>query len=102
MELHCAGENALMLYLGEETSPAVAARVQAAAAAIEPALGEHLIDMVPSYASILILYDPMATDHLSVGHRVQRHHADRGKQLGDRGVLGLEQTRDRQRAQLVE
>lgn len=72
MDLHCAGENALMLYLGDETSPAVAARVQAAAAAIEATLGEHLIDMVPSYASILILYDPLATDHLSVGHRVRQ------------------------------
>jgi KipI family sensor histidine kinase inhibitor len=71
VELHCAGENALMLYLGEETSPAVAARVQAATGAIESALGDHLIDMVPSYASILILYDPMATDHLSVAHRVR-------------------------------
>lgn len=72
MELHSAGENALMLYLGEETSPAVAARVQAAAAAIESALGDHLVDMVPSYASILILYEPLATDHLSVSHRVRQ------------------------------
>ena len=29
MELHSAGENALMLYLGDQTSPAVSARVQA-------------------------------------------------------------------------
>ena len=61
-----------MLYLGQETSPAVAARVQAAAAAIENALGDHLVDMVPSYASILILYDPLATDHLAVSHRVRQ------------------------------
>ncbi|MCP5186294.1 MAG: 5-oxoprolinase subunit PxpB [Pseudomonadales bacterium] len=72
MELHSAGENALMLYLGQETSPAVAARVQAAAAAIETALGDHLVDMVPSYASILILYDALATDHLAVSHRVRQ------------------------------
>ena len=72
MELHSAGENALMLYLGQETSPAVAARVQAAAAAIENALGDQLVDMVPSYASILILYDPLATDHLAVSHRVRQ------------------------------
>ena len=60
-----------MLYLGQEASPAVAARVQAAAAAIENALGDHLVDMVPSYASVLILYDPLATDHLAVSHRVR-------------------------------
>ena len=61
----------MMLYLGEETSPGVSARVQAAVAAIELALGKDLIDLVPSYASVLIVYDAMQTDHLSVAHRVR-------------------------------
>lgn len=71
MELHSAGENALILYLGQETSPAVAARVQAASTAIEAALGDDLVDLIPSYASVLVIYDPLRTDHLSVGHRVR-------------------------------
>ena len=71
MELHVAGDSALMLYLGETTSPEVSARVQAAAAAIESALGNDLVDLVPSYASLLIIYDALRTDHLSVGHRVR-------------------------------
>ncbi|MEH6586629.1 MAG: 5-oxoprolinase subunit PxpB [Halioglobus sp.] len=70
MELHCAGENAVMLYLGEETSPAVSARVQAAAIAVQAKLGDDLIDLVPSYASLLIIYNPLTTDHMSVAHRV--------------------------------
>lgn len=76
MELHSAGENAMMLYLGQDASPRVAARVQAAAQAIEAALGSDLVDLVPSYASVLILYDPMVTDHLSVGQRVHAALAD--------------------------
>lgn len=71
MELHSAGENALILYLGQDTSPLVAARVQAAASAIETALGDDLVDLVPSYASVLVIFDPMKTDHLSVGHRLR-------------------------------
>ena len=71
MELHCAGENALIVYLGNETSPEVAARVQSACTAIESALGQDLIDLVPSYASVLVIYDPLQTDHLSVGHRLR-------------------------------
>ena len=71
MELHSAGEDAIMLYLGEETSPEVSARVQAAEVAIEAALGSDLIDLVPSYASLLIIYDALHTDHLSVAHRVR-------------------------------
>lgn len=62
----------MMLYLGEETSPVVSARVQAAVAAIELALGNDLVDLVPSYASVLIVYDAMHTDHLSVAHRVRQ------------------------------
>lgn len=60
-----------MLYLGSETSPAVSARVQAATDAVEAALGSDLIDLVPSYASLLIIYNAMTTDHLSVAHRVR-------------------------------
>ena len=61
----------MILYLGNDTTPEIAARVQLAAAAIEAALGADLVDLVPSYASILIIYDAMNTDHLSVGHRVR-------------------------------
>lgn len=75
MELHVAGENALILYLGKETSPAVSARVQAAAGAAEIALGEDLIDLVPSYASLLVIYDALRTDHLSVGRRLRESMA---------------------------
>lgn len=76
MELHSAGENALIIYLGQETSPETAARVQAASNAIEPALGEDLIDLIPSYASILVIYDALRTDHLSVSHRLRLALAD--------------------------
>jgi len=71
VELHSAGEDAMMLYLGEDTSPETAARVQAATAAVEQALGIDLVDLVPSYASLLIIYDPLRTDHLGVAHRVR-------------------------------
>ena len=71
VELHCAGENALILYLGQETNPETAARVQTACTAIEDTLGDELIDLIPSYASVLIVYDALRTDHLSVAHRVR-------------------------------
>ncbi len=87
LELHAAGENALMLYLGGETSPAVAARVQAATAAVEQALGDDLVDLVPSYASLLIIYDPMKTDHLAVAHRVRSSLGDLAAMSGAEGKL---------------
>ncbi len=71
MILHTAGENALIAYLGEETSPEVSGRVQAATIAIEAALGEVLIDLVPSYASLLIIYDALLADHMNVSARIR-------------------------------
>lgn len=66
MEIVSAGEDALIVYLGEETSPETAARVQAATEGILAALGDTLVDVIPSYASILVVYDLHRTDHLAV------------------------------------
>lgn len=71
VELQAAGENALILYLGHQASPTVAAQVQAATTAIDAALGSDLVDMIPSYASVLIIYDALRTDQYSVGARVR-------------------------------
>lgn len=70
MHISSAGEDALIVYLGDETSPETSARVQSAAVAIAAALGEHLVDLVPSYASILVIYHLELTDHLSVRQRI--------------------------------
>ncbi len=62
MNISVAGENSLMIYFGEETSPVVSARVQHAVHLLEEAFGSVLIDMVPSYASLLVIYDLFRTD----------------------------------------
>jgi KipI family sensor histidine kinase inhibitor len=71
MKLHAVGEDALMLYLGDSADEQTLARVQAAATAIEHALGSELVDLVPSYASLLILYDPLLCDRLQLSRRVR-------------------------------
>ena len=60
-----------MLYLGERASDASLALVQAALERITTALGEDLIDLVPSYASILILYNPLRSTHTNIVRRVR-------------------------------
>ena len=66
MKLRIVGEDALMVYFGDVVDAQTSARVQAATSAIEYVMGEDLIDLVPSYASVLILYNPLRTNHLSV------------------------------------
>ena len=64
MRILPAGENALIVYLGESASPETAAQVQACCLAVREALGSKLVDLVPSYASVLVIYDPLQTDYL--------------------------------------
>ena len=77
--LRIAGESALIAYLGEASSPEVSARVQALQAALREHLGELLVDLIPSYASLLVLFDPLRTDHAHIG-RCIRQCARRGAQ----------------------
>lgn len=55
-----------MIYFGDAPSERVAAAVAATAAQLRDALVDVLIDMVPSYASLLVIYDPFKTDHFKV------------------------------------
>lgn len=61
-----AGENSLIVYFGEAPSQAIASAVAATAAQLRVTLGALLIDLVPSYASLLVIYDPFNTDHHAV------------------------------------
>ncbi|MET4163378.1 KipI family sensor histidine kinase inhibitor [Marinobacterium sp. MBR-111] len=71
MNIRVAGESALMIYLGEHGQPGVAAAVARAATLLRQALGEQLVDLVPSYASLLVIYDPFRTDHLEMQQRIR-------------------------------
>ncbi|WP_461518406.1 5-oxoprolinase subunit PxpB [Porticoccus sp.] len=57
MKIVAAGENALMIYFADQLSPQVSERVHQAVTLLEQSLGNLLIDLVPSYASLLVIYD---------------------------------------------
>ena len=71
LEIHSAGENAFIVYLGSGQDPQVSARVQQACVDIAASLGPDLVDLIPSYASVLVIYQPLTTDHLSVHSRLR-------------------------------
>lgn len=69
--LQVAGEAALIVYLAEQPSPEVVARVQALCARLGEILGDELVDLIPSYASLLVLFDNLVTDHATVRRAVR-------------------------------
>ncbi len=62
-----AGESAVIAYFGTSSSPEVSAAIHAVAQQVRRELGGELVDLIPSYASLLVVYDPLQTDHHRVG-----------------------------------
>lgn len=87
MRIASVGENAVLVTLGESSSPDVAAQISAAASAAWQFLGDDLVDLVPSYATLLVLFDPLRCDHASVRGRLRQ--ALEGL-TGDSGTTGRE------------
>ena len=58
MRIEVAGENALIVYLGDTLSPVVADQVRWLDQQLRERLADQLIDTVPSYASVLVIYRP--------------------------------------------
>lgn len=67
-----AGENSLIIYFGNDTRAEISAQVQATAQALQLSLGEKIIDLVPSYASLLVIFDVFSCDHLQLRHAIKQ------------------------------
>lgn len=71
LQLRTVGEGALLLSFGDTASEATLARVQAAVPIIEQVVGAALVDLVPSYASVLIVYRPLDSYRIELARRVR-------------------------------
>ncbi|UTW05311.1 5-oxoprolinase subunit PxpB [Amphritea atlantica] len=87
MRVEIAGENALIIYFGEKTDPRVSSQVQQAVTILETELSGKLIDMVPSYASLLVIYDQLATDHLEIRSCIRKVLSQLGESDSSEGNL---------------
>jgi inhibitor of KinA len=61
-----AGDSALVLRLGESIDPAINDRVLAALGALDRAPMPGVVDLVPGYASLMVVYDPARTSAAEV------------------------------------
>ncbi|MFT6310177.1 MAG: KipI family sensor histidine kinase inhibitor [Porticoccus sp.] len=67
-----AGENSAVIYFGADASAEISAKVQQCADLIASELGAALIDVVPSYASLLVIYNAFEIDHLAVNKALRK------------------------------
>ncbi len=73
--IQIAGENALIIYFAEQASSMVSVKVQQAEQFIRQAmkgdLSAEVIDIVPSYASIMVVFDLLTTDHHHIRNKLR-------------------------------
>jgi len=78
IRLEIAGENSLMLYFsekGKESSvitPSISSSVQQAAQLIRQHFSVEIIDLIPSYASILVVFNLLEIDHHHLRNKLKR------------------------------
>ncbi|WP_099034671.1 5-oxoprolinase subunit PxpB [Lacimicrobium alkaliphilum] len=84
-----AGEGALIVYLGDQVSPKLAATISALLPQIKATLGDALVDLVPSYNSILVQYQPLKTDHFAVRFQLTQLLSQQLNQQSDSGNTRL-------------
>lgn len=87
--IQLASENSYIIYFGDpdalDISPQVSATIAITCAQIKQHFGNRLIDLVASYASLLVIYDTDKCDHLwskkalrSILEAPQAAHQDSG------------------------
>ena len=79
MKIEVAGQNAFIVYFADQTSAEVAVRIQSACTRIRELMSAILVDLVPSYASLLVIFDPDRTDPFTA----RNHLRDALAQLRD-------------------
>lgn len=72
VDLRFVSADAIMLYFPGEVDAEIIAAIGAATRAVEVALGQQLVDLIPSYASLLVIFDPLRNGHIEVARALRR------------------------------
>ncbi|MCG6890441.1 MAG: 5-oxoprolinase subunit PxpB [Gammaproteobacteria bacterium] len=71
MKIEIAGQNAFIVYFADQTSAAVSAKIQAAVDNILTNMADCIVDLVPSYASLLVIFDLDRSDPFAMRQRLR-------------------------------
>lgn len=72
LKIEIAGRDAFIIYFADQTSPEISSQIQAAVSNIHSTMSDFIVDLVPSYASLLVIYDLDKTDPFEVRSRLRQ------------------------------
>ncbi len=87
LSIEVAGQDAFIVYFSEQASPQVSSQIQAAVAKINTRMTDIIVDMVPSYASLLVIFDLNKTDPFAVRYGLKQILANLGAESSNDGEL---------------
>lgn len=73
--IHPLGESAITLTWGDRVAPELNAMVHAAAAALRAAALPEVVELVPAYAALSVVYDPLHTDYATIAAELEHRLA---------------------------
>jgi KipI family sensor histidine kinase inhibitor len=71
MKIETAGQDALIVYFAEQASAEVSAQIQHAVTNIREQMNDIIVDLVPSYASLLVIFNLDNCDPFSARSRLR-------------------------------
>ena len=78
-QIQIASENALIVYFSEPDSVAISsdisAKVQQVKTGLEQYMGNELLELIPSYSSLLVVFDPFKTDQYAIRQLLKQQMA---------------------------
>jgi len=72
MKIEIAGQNAFIVYFADQASADVSARIQAAVDNIYATMADCIVDLVPSYASLLVIFDLERSEPFAVRNKLRK------------------------------
>jgi KipI family sensor histidine kinase inhibitor len=72
MKIEVAGQDALIIYFADQASASVSAKIQTAVTSIETRMGDIIVDLVPSYASLLVIFNIDKSDLFEIRSSLQQ------------------------------
>ena len=70
-KIEIAGENALIIYFSGQVAADIAAKVKQAQLLIRQQMNNDIIDLIPSYASILVVFNLFEVDHHRIADKLR-------------------------------
>jgi len=70
MKFEIASDQSVILYLDDKVSEKSIKRLKSISLLIDTTLQQDLVDLIPSYCSILIIFNPITTSHDDVKQRI--------------------------------